>query len=344
MFVVVCCCHSRQNKPKNVNERSFGQAYKQRTVPGSVPVPATEVNKITLLLNSRESLTMMMNDPSHHGLLPGKVDASIHTDSSDNKNNNNNNHATMTTTSSRSVLLSMELADATASSSQSGIPLSTERLHRLYGTSLIASACDLLRLGASTYATACTMFHRFYLRASLTQFDVWSVAMACTLLASKVEEEPCPVRSIIVIYAHLYRKRRLNDQDKNDTTATTTTMSLTKRQQLRQVPPMSNMSPVWHEWHKALMDTEHHILRHLGFVLYWIPGSHPHKFILYFCRALELDKIPEVCVMLNSLLYNTMYGSTPSYDYMFPISWHNVLGIIATIAVVWIFAFDLNPN
>ena len=127
--------------------------------------------------------------------------------------------------------------------------------------------------------------------------------MACTLLASKVEEEPCPVRSIIVIYAHLYRKRRLNQEEKDNTTVSTTTaMSIAKRQELRQVQPMSNMSPVWHEWHKALIDTEHHILRHLGFVLYWIPGSHPHKFILYFCRALDLDMIPDVSCQGTAIL------------------------------------------
>jgi hypothetical protein len=66
-------------------------------------------------------------------------------------------------------------------------------------------ASKLLNLGASTFATACTMFHRFYHPQSLKEYDVWSVAIASTLQAIKVEE-PHTLKTIIHIFCHLYRK------------------------------------------------------------------------------------------------------------------------------------------
>ncbi|EED89250.1 predicted protein, partial [Thalassiosira pseudonana CCMP1335] len=154
-------------------------------------------------------------------------------------------------------------------SSNDGIPPSQERLHRLHGTSLLHDAATLLRLPPSTYATSCTIFHRMYHRTSLKQHCVWSVALACTLLAGKVEEEPRSVRSIILIYAHLYRRRRLRVGD--------------------DVATYSLGGPVYAEWSEKLIDMENVILRELGFTLHWIPDSHPHKFILYFVRVLEIE-------------------------------------------------------
>lgn len=194
----------------------------------------------------------------------------------------------------RDVVVVLEKPDESLSLSPT-----TERLHRLHGTSLILSATTLLKSKASTFATACTIFHRFYHQASLKKYDVWSVAIASIILASKTEEEPGSIRHVVLVFAHLYRRARLiltNNAEsiaQNDSVACPSkaaTLSLSEKEQLlRHVQPMSPLGPVYHEWRNVATDMEAVILRQLGFTLYWIPDSHPHKFILYFVKVLEID-------------------------------------------------------
>jgi hypothetical protein len=72
------------------------------------------------------------------------------------------------------------------------------------------------------------------------------------------------------------------------------TWSLEQKEQiLAKTPLPMKLGPVYKEWHDQVSQMEAAVLRQLGFTLYWIPDSHPHKFILYFCRVLELtnDKV-----------------------------------------------------
>lgn len=43
-------------------------------------------------------------------------------------------------------------------------------------------------------------------------------------------------------------------------------------------------------WKERLMKMEYEILSAFGFTLFWVSEVHPHKFLLYFCRVLEIDE------------------------------------------------------
>jgi hypothetical protein len=215
----------------------------------------------------------------------------------------------------RSVVTILKDPDPTPSV-KDGILASTERLHRLHGTSLIASSCRLLKLSASTFATACSIFHRFFHQVSLKKANVWSIAMACTLLAAKIEEAQLTIRHIILVYTHLYRRRRLvllptasnvtgTDEEYKDECKSTTIVqhpgvgvdplstSLTGEAKVlhlrNDLPGLSTLGPIWKDWYDEIVSTENIILRQLGFTLYFIPDQHSHKFILYFLRVLKVE-------------------------------------------------------
>lgn len=216
-------------------------------------------------------------------------------------------------------------------SRQAGITPEVERLHRFHGTSIIFECSRGLSLGPSTNATACTIFHRFYHSTSLIEYDVWSVAMASTLLATKVEEDAKNLKQIIEVYTNIYARRlmladvSLDDEGENDESndddekvKNNKTSSSTKQQELvlssthlcclsesiskwatakqrqricadRLPQQLNKFGPMYKEWHAQITKMESILLRQLGFTFYWISDSHPHKFILNFCQALELD-------------------------------------------------------
>ena len=194
----------------------------------------------------------------------------------------------------------IETSTRTTPSNEDGISAQVERTHRLHGASILHDACQILKLPSSIFATACTLFHRMYHRISLRTHCVWSVALGCTLLASKVDEEPRQVRTIIVAFVHIYRRRRLRSGDDVKRYSygaadceVEGAASLTdgeKENVLRSVPSLPMGGPVYAEWKEVLMNMESTILRTLGFTLYWIPDSVPQRFVLYFGRVLEIER------------------------------------------------------
>lgn len=208
----------------------------------------------------------------------------------------------------------------TTPSTQSSSPISpkTELLHRLNGTSILSQTTALLRLSPNTFATSTTIFHRFYHRKSLTDYDVWSTCLGCVILACKVEEEVRRVSEVILVFVHVYRRMRFamgcdlsdetyigvksNSDDSKEfqtaycpllessiTSKDKQILSQEERQNiLRYIYPLPRNGPIYKEWEEELMNMENVILRELGFSLYWIPDSHPHVFLLYFMKVLDL--------------------------------------------------------
>jgi cyclin L len=232
--------------------------------------------------------------------------------------------AGLTTLLDRSIPVQLPHVDETASRRDS-ISAGTERLHRLHGTSIVQQACRILSAEqlllphenndngakddwALVDATACVLLHRFLQAVSLRDMDVWSVAMASTFLAAKLHDVPLTIRALILAYIHIYRQRTLlvimhgqkGDPDEmaasliqrySDVLAISPSVHAlpwAARRTILQhdVPAVSTAGPVWKEWHDAVVRTEQAILRQLGFVLYWIPESHPHWYAAPLVHAL----------------------------------------------------------
>ena len=165
----------------------------------------------------------------------------------------------------RSILAVVPHADETSSRKQ-GIKAEAERFHRLHGTSLIYEATKILKLSsAAPFATACCIFHRFHHQVSIQEVDVWSSAMAATLLAIKVEEVAVSLRQIVVAFAHVFRRRQLvlvPDEDLSQVRQHEHVIApdvakkplQEKLRTLQETPPtsLSPMGPLWKEWHTVV--------------------------------------------------------------------------------------------
>jgi hypothetical protein len=203
-------------------------------------------------------------------------------------------------------------ADETPSRRENMSP-SDERLHRLHGSSLLLSAWTRLLqkdydrpIGASCYSTSCVLFHRYLHRVSLSRTDVWSAAMGCALLASKLHDnlKISPSRVAKVFY-NLYLRRILifgcasNAELRGQIAAhpsvsclsvsptSNTSHEASELNRLRTVlsAPGSELSPaepILQDWIGAVVDAESDVLRQLGFVVYWITGQLAHKYLPYF--------------------------------------------------------------
>ena len=121
-----------------------------------------------------------------------------------------------------SAILPPDILNKKSPSENDCISREVECLHRVFGCELIQEGGILLRLPQVVMVTGQSILHRFFYRLSvisfkyyiylkpilraniirrksLKRFDVFTVAMACVILASKVEETLKTLREVAVL-------------------------------------------------------------------------------------------------------------------------------------------------
>jgi hypothetical protein len=159
--------------------------------------------------------------------------------------------------------------------------------------------------GVSCYGTSCILFHRYLHRVPLTETNVWAVAMASALLASKLHENVRVVSSTIAqTFIELYRERVyiLGCTTNEDLRTQLSAHSSVSSASFQPTPAkegsgtsaarksdqniiassesaISQSLPAYQEWVKAAIETESELLRQLGFVVHWVPDHLAHKYL-----------------------------------------------------------------
>mmetsp|Transcript_70110 Transcript_70110/g.111514 ORF Transcript_70110/g.111514 Transcript_70110/m.111514 type:complete len:650 (-) Transcript_70110:142-2091(-) len=144
----------------------------------------------------------------------------------------------------------------------------TLKLH-LYGTQLIVEAGLMLNIPQITISKAQIIYHRFYHRKNLDLVDYppFHIAMTCTYLASKLDENTRRHRDILTVFDRLYKKRN-----------SVTTVHL------RTIDPHGKRYPIWKE---NLFNFEIRVLAAMGFNCS-IESS--HKYLLQLLVDLEANQ------------------------------------------------------
>ncbi|KAI4834620.1 cyclin [Plasmodium brasilianum] len=97
-------------------------------------------------------------------------------------------------------------------SEEKNVTKSDELKLRIYGCQLLQEAGIILKLKAVTIATGQVLFHRFYFKKSLTDYDVKIIAPASLYLSCKLEENFCRVYKIISTFYFLYKYEDLKSK------------------------------------------------------------------------------------------------------------------------------------
>ncbi|KAL1920926.1 uncharacterized protein VTP21DRAFT_11561 [Calcarisporiella thermophila] len=168
----------------------------------------------------------------------------------------------------QNAIVSREQLEITPSR-RDDIPEDLEDDLRNIGCELIQSAGILLRLPQAAMATAQVLFQRFFYMASLRKYGIKDIGMGSLFLASKIEECMVRIRDLINVYYYLIRR-------------------------LKKVPavePMDQFSQIFYDMKNAMIVSEMHILKRLGFDVH---VRLPYGLMFNYLQVLELESHKEL--------------------------------------------------
>ncbi|CAF5081524.1 unnamed protein product, partial [Rotaria sp. Silwood1] len=144
-----------------------------------------------------------------------------------------------------------------------GLPWDVEYDLRLTGCELIQTASLLLKLPQTAVATGQVLFPRYFYSSSFIRRQMEIVAMACTNLAAKIEENARRIRDVINVFHHI-----------------------------KQVRSGSMIHPLlidqgYIDKKNEVIKAERRLLKELGFCVY---VKHPHKMITMYLKVLEKER------------------------------------------------------
>ncbi|KAJ6219184.1 hypothetical protein RDWZM_004996 [Blomia tropicalis] len=167
-------------------------------------------------------------------------------------------------------------------SSLDGLDQETEHDLRITGCKLIQISGVLLRLPQVAMATGQVLFQRYYYSKSFVRFPMEYTAMACVVLASKIEEAPRRIRDVINVFHNM------------------------KQIRLGQTPVPMSLNDSYVNLKNQVIKGERRILKELGFCVH---VKHPHKYIITVAEILGNSKNAQLIQAAWSYMNDSLHSN-----------------------------------